>query len=231
MFDTMTASLRARSGLATSEEGATAVEYGIMVAAIAALIIAIVFMILGALPFMLYIKAVRGAPMALFRDDQVRAFFVILGGLIILCLLAEREAHLGPASVQVREAVFNMVSIMTGTGYASTDFNLWGPFAVGLFFGGLFLGPMTICAIQLIDDLALPGTQTEAQSWTQTAVVGGIALGLTASGLAVDLGGPQLALVPGAVSVGVGAVVINLGNGRLRPDVAGEVEPVGRSVG
>lgn len=88
-------------------------------------------------------------------------------------------------------------------------------FAVGLFLGGVFLGPTTICAFQLIDDLALPGTQTEAQSWTQSAVVAGVAVGAAASGLAVDLGGPALALLTGGGSVGVGALVINLRNGRL----------------
>jgi MFS family permease len=90
-------------------------------------------------------------------------------------------------------------------------------FAVGLFVGGLFLGPTTICAFQLIDDLALPGTQTEAQSWTQSSVVAGVALGASLSGIAVDAGGPALALLAGAGCVGVGAAVINLGRHRLLP--------------
>jgi MFS family permease len=90
-------------------------------------------------------------------------------------------------------------------------------FAVGLFLGGLFLGPTTICAFQLIDDLALPGTQTEAQSWTQSSVVAGVALGASLSGLAVEAGGPALALLAGAACVGVGALVINLGRRRLHP--------------
>jgi MFS family permease len=90
-------------------------------------------------------------------------------------------------------------------------------FAVGLFVGGLFLGPTTICAFQLIDDLSLPGTQTEAQSWTQSAVVAGVALGASLSGLAVDAGGPAFALLAGAASVGLGAAFINVRRTRLEP--------------
>jgi MFS family permease len=89
-------------------------------------------------------------------------------------------------------------------------------FAVGLFLGGIFLGPTTICAFQLIDDLSLPGTQTEAQSWTQSSVVAGVALGASLSGLAVEAGGPALALLAGAACVGLGAVIINLRRDRLR---------------
>jgi MFS family permease len=100
-------------------------------------------------------------------------------------------------------------------------------FAVGLFLGGLFLGPTTICAFQLIDDLALPGTQTEAQSWTQSSIVAGVALGASLSGVAVDLGGPALALLAGAGCVGVGAGVINLGRRRLTPVNAEGPAPVG----
>jgi MFS family permease len=95
-------------------------------------------------------------------------------------------------------------------------------FAVGLFLGGIFLGPTTICAFQLIDDLALPGTQTEAQSWTQSAVVAGVALGASVAGVAVDAGGPGLALLAGAGCVGIGALVINLRAARLRPPLAAD---------
>jgi MFS family permease len=85
-----------------------------------------------------------------------------------------------------------------------------GPFAVGLFLGGLFLGPCTIVAFQLIDDLSLPGTQTEAQSWTQSSVVVGVAGGAALAGQVVEAGSPSLALLLGAGSVGVGTLVILL---------------------
>lgn len=92
-------------------------------------------------------------------------------------------------------------------------------FAAALFAGGLFLAPTTICAFQLIDDLALAGTQTEAQSWTQSAVVFGVAAGAAVSGGAVEVRGPGLALLAGAGGVALGALVIHLGVRRLRPAV------------
>jgi len=83
-------------------------------------------------------------------------------------------------------------------------------FAMGLFVAGVFLAPTTICAFQLLDDLAIRGTQTEAQSWVQSSVVFGVALGTTTAGFAVDLTGPASAFLAGAVGVGIGAGVLHL---------------------
>jgi MFS family permease len=103
-----------------------------------------------------------------------------------------------------------------------------GPFAVGLFLGGLFLGPCTIVAFQLIDDLSLPGTQTEAQSWTQSSVVVGVAGGAALAGQVVEAGSPALALTLGAASVGVGTLVILAAYRHLevRPAAPTEAAPV-----
>ncbi len=65
-------------------------------------------------------------------------------------------------------------------------------------------------AFQLIDDLSLPGTQTEAQSWTQSAVVVGVAGGAALAGQLVEAGSPSLALLVGAASVGIGTLVVFL---------------------
>jgi MFS family permease len=94
-------------------------------------------------------------------------------------------------------------------------------FAVALFLGGIFLGPTTICAFQLIDDLALPGTQTEAQSWTQSSVVVGVALGAVMSGAAVDAGRSAGAFVLGAASVGLAVLLIHLRHATLRQAIRG----------
>ncbi len=105
--------------------------------------IGVVFMIAGGLPFLLYIQAVRGNPKAFVRDNQVRAFFMILAGLILLAWLAETQADFGATAVRFREAAFNVTSVMTGTGYSSTDFNLWGPLAAGVFLIAMFVGGCT----------------------------------------------------------------------------------------
>lgn len=92
-------------------------------------------------------------------------------------------------------------------------------FAVALAVAGLFLAPTTIVAFQLVDELAIRGTQTEAQSWTQTAVVIGVAVGAAASGAAVDAFGPGQAFFAGAVSVAIGAGIIQLGARHLHQPV------------
>ena len=90
---------------------------------------------------------------------------------------------------------------------------LWLGFA--LFLSGLCLGPTLICAFQLIDDLALRGTQTEAQQWTQATVLLGVALGASLAGVATDLRGPAAGFLGGAVFVALGSAWINLRRGRL----------------
>ncbi|MFT5539389.1 MAG: trk system potassium uptake protein TrkH [Alphaproteobacteria bacterium] len=102
--------------------------------------IAVVFMLSGALPFVLYIQAVRGNLMPLLRDSQVRTFLGIIFTMIVLLVTwqvaMDREA-LGPA---IRLVTFNLISVMTGTGYATSDFSLWGEFAMTMFFFAMFVG-------------------------------------------------------------------------------------------
>lgn len=100
----------------------------------------ILFMILGALPFVVYIKAWRGNPSAIFEDSQVKGLLGFLLGICLVVtfwLMTAREMHFADA---LRLATFNVTSIVTTTGYASTDYTEWGTFAVGLFFLLMFVG-------------------------------------------------------------------------------------------
>lgn len=83
-------------------------------------------------------------------------------------------------------------------------------FTVGLFVAGVFLAPTTIVAFQLLDDLAIRGTQTEAQAWLQAAVVFGVAAGASLAGWAVDASGPAVAFGIGAAMVGIAALIAQL---------------------
>lgn len=115
-------------------------------------IIATIFMILGSLPFLLYFQAVRADWRPLLTDTQVRTFFIILGtatALITVNVLQEHDISLGLA---LRHAVFNVTSIMTGTGYATTDYSAWGAFANPIFFVVMFIGGCagsTTCGIKI----------------------------------------------------------------------------------
>lgn len=101
------------------------------------------FMFLAALPFILYVQLLAGSHKPLLRDTQVRAFAVT----VIICVLAVAfslaSAIHGFTEVAFREALFNVVSIMSGTGYASANYMLWGPFCVAMFF---FIGLIGGCA-------------------------------------------------------------------------------------
>lgn len=101
---------------------------------------AIVFMIAGALPFMLYVDFLVRGRFGFFRDWQVRTFFAgiaVFSIALAIWLTQVREIAL-PAAIT--QATFNVVSIVTTTGYASDDYAVWGPFAFGVFFILTFIG-------------------------------------------------------------------------------------------
>jgi len=115
-------------------------------------LVGIAFMLAGALPFGMYLLLVRGSTTAPFRDSQVRAFLGIMTLLIVMITVylwinsEMSETH------ALRLAAFNTISIVTGTGYATTDYNAWGPFAVSAFFAFMFIGGCagsTACSIKI----------------------------------------------------------------------------------
>ncbi len=115
-------------------------------------IVATIFMIMGGIPFVLYLKAVRGDIKPLFKDSQVRWFISILA--ITITAMTIYLYHTQGMSVLegFRRSSFNIVSVMTGTGYGSGDFNAWGGFAVSLFFFLMVVGACagsTSCGIKL----------------------------------------------------------------------------------
>lgn len=115
-------------------------------------ITAIIFMIVGSLPFVLYLKCLSGNPSPLLSDVQVRAFIAILGTIILVMTLYIMSSQGYGFGQALRYASLNVTSIMTGTGYTSTDFGLWGPFAVQLFFFTMVIGGCagsTTCGIKV----------------------------------------------------------------------------------
>ncbi|MDA8747861.1 TrkH family potassium uptake protein [Litoreibacter sp.] len=96
--------------------------------------VAALFMMLAALPFVRYVQLVAGTAVPLFRDTQIRTFFGIALTLVLGLALWQIANGYNSGEVAFRKALFNAVSILTGTGYASDNYRLWGPFAVALFF-------------------------------------------------------------------------------------------------
>jgi trk system potassium uptake protein TrkH len=123
--------------------------------------VAIFFMILGSLPFVLYIKALRGDLGAFVRDQQVRGYLFIMAVSTVLIATWLWNASM-PFGDALTHAAFNVTSIISTAGYASADYILWGTFPAGIFlilsvFGGCTgstAGGMKIFRIQIIWQVA-----------------------------------------------------------------------------
>lgn len=96
--------------------------------------VAIVFMWLGALPFIRFVQLARGNTRGLRGDTQIQAFLgivFVVSAIMVVWLVAN---DLQPLPDAIREALFNVTSVMTGTGYASDPYDTWGTLPVALFF-------------------------------------------------------------------------------------------------
>jgi trk system potassium uptake protein TrkH len=105
-------------------------------------LVASIFMVLGACPFLLIVLSVINRnPLLLFKDTQVR----LLLGLILLntfLVALWRYASTPDANFLnlLESTTFNIISIMTTTGFASEDYTLWGSFPLVVFFYLMFTG-------------------------------------------------------------------------------------------
>ncbi|MBU2983468.1 TrkH family potassium uptake protein [Lentibacter algarum] len=102
-----------------------------------------VFMVLSALPFVRYVQVLNGNLSAPFLDVQVRGFFYTLTVLVLLTSIVLTQIFPHHWEQAFREALFNITSIISGTGYSSVDYMHWGPFLITLFF---FTGLVGGCA-------------------------------------------------------------------------------------
>jgi trk system potassium uptake protein TrkH len=102
--------------------------------------VAIVVMILGALPFTLYVATLRGNRGALLKDQQVQGFLVLL----LVTWLVMGAWYWATTDLPwydaLRHVALNVTSVVTTTGFALGDYSLWGNFALMLFFYLGFIG-------------------------------------------------------------------------------------------
>jgi trk system potassium uptake protein TrkH len=105
--------------------------------------VASVFMVLASLPFVRFVQITSGTARPLFRDAQVRAFLGVVLAVTLTMTAFRMIVNDDHPEHSFREGIFNVTSIITGTGYASVDYQLWGPLPVVVFF---FLGLVGGCA-------------------------------------------------------------------------------------
>lgn len=123
--------------------------------------IATIFMIAGSLPFLLYVQAFQGNPKPLWRDSQVRFFSGLLIILILIVWFQQHQYGVNVGLAGLQYAAFNVVSILTGTGYATADYDNWGPLMVGLFMAMMMIGGCagsTACGIKIFRVQVVLGT-------------------------------------------------------------------------
>ena len=115
-------------------------------------ITAILFIILGSIPFIAYIKFLNGNRKVFLNDTQVITFIkiTIISILIILIYLFFKLESFG--LTDLRSVIFNSISILTGTGYVTGQFDQWGSFSLFYFLILMFIGGCagsTTCGIKI----------------------------------------------------------------------------------
>ena len=113
----------------------------------------IIFIILGSLPFVAYLKFVKGNRKIFFTDVQVKGFiYLILISITIMFLYLFLNNIESSFIDNLRISSFNVLSILSGTGYVTDDFGLWGEFPLIFFLFLMFVGGCagsTTCGIKI----------------------------------------------------------------------------------
>ena len=103
-------------------------------------IVSIIFMIIGSLPFVIYLQFVHGQKLSIIKDDQIRLFLMILALIIIITIIWLIYFSSMSFYDAIRFAFFNITSILTGTGYSSNNYSNWGGFGLVIMIIIMFIG-------------------------------------------------------------------------------------------
>ncbi len=109
-----------------------------------------IFIILGSIPFIAYIKFISGNKKIFFNDIQIRTFIkIIIVSIIILSIYLFLN---NIENFSLRSIFFNTISILTGTGYVNDEFDGWGSFPITIFLVLMFIGGCagsTTCGVKI----------------------------------------------------------------------------------
>ncbi len=116
-------------------------------------IVASIFIILGSIPFISYLKFSQGNKKVFFQDVQIKGLVYLLAFSILIMFLyllfINYDSNLFE---KIRISSFNVISILSGTGYVTDDFGLWGKFSLIFFLFLMFIGGCagsTACGIKI----------------------------------------------------------------------------------
>ena len=103
-------------------------------------IISVIFMIMGSLPFVVYLHFLHGQKSLIVKDEQIKLFFIILLLIIFLTTIWLIYSRSMPVNISIRLAFFNITSILTGTGYTTDNYSTWGSFGLVIMLIIMFIG-------------------------------------------------------------------------------------------
>jgi len=109
-----------------------------------------IFIILGSLPFIAYIKFINGNRKIFISDIQIRTFLKII--ILFVIILTFYILINNIDNFSLRSIFFNTISILTGTGYTNAEFDGWGSFPLTIFLALMFIGGCagsTTCGVKI----------------------------------------------------------------------------------
>ena len=116
-------------------------------------IVASIFIILGSIPFISYLKFAQGNKKVFFNDVQIKGLiYLLLISITIMFLYLLFTNYEANIFDKIRISSFNVISILSGTGYVTDDFGLWGKFSLIFFLFLMFIGGCagsTACGIKI----------------------------------------------------------------------------------
>ena len=116
-------------------------------------IVASIFIILGSIPFISYLKFTQGNKKIFFQDVQIKGLvYLLIISIIIIFLYLLLINYESNILDKIRISSFNVISILSGTGYVTDDFGLWGKFSLIFFLLLMFIGGCagsTACGIKI----------------------------------------------------------------------------------
>ena len=111
-----------------------------------------IFILLGSVPFIAYIKFLNGDKKIFFSDTQIKTFFKVVIFSVIILFIYLTILNQNSVEISIRSVAFNVISILTGTGYVTKDFDQWGNFPLLFFLALMFIGGCagsTACGIKI----------------------------------------------------------------------------------
>ena len=112
----------------------------------------IVFIVLGSIPFISYIKFLNGDRKIFFKDSQIKSFIKIIFFSILILLFYFAFINKNNPDISLRSLCFNIISILSGTGYVTGEFDKWGNFSIIFFLILMFIGGCagsTACGVKI----------------------------------------------------------------------------------